>query len=227
MSGAPRRSRPGVGRLRAAAVPVLVLGCVLAAACGTEGEGSGTGEEPRPTRSEAAPAPGATEDEPRSTDPTAPARGGPEEEAPVYPCMGGSVEAGAPLYREHCASCHGPEGDGEGPSAAGLNPKPVHLDDGAYMNRLSNAYLRRITAEGGAAVGKSSMMPGLEATLSEAEIRDVVAFVRSLAEPAYRCPREGPAEAPSVEEPSAEAPEGGAAPASRTPEARKSGRPPG
>ena len=145
------------------------------------------------------------------------------------------MEEGAPLYQEHCARCHGPEGDGEGPSAAALNPKPVHLDDGAYMNPLSNAYLRRITAEGGAAVGKSSMMPAHEGTLSAAEIRDVVAFLRSLAEPSYRCPPASPEPAPPEgarpppDEPATPEAEAGedASPASRTPPARKRGRPPG
>src|SRR5688500_2705959 len=38
----------------------------------------------------------------------------------------GSDETGRPtgLYREHCAHCHGITGDGNGPTAAFLNPYP-------------------------------------------------------------------------------------------------------
>ncbi len=36
---------------------------------------------------------------------------------------------GAALYRETCAGCHGPEGRGDGPAAAGLDPPPVDFTD--------------------------------------------------------------------------------------------------
>lgn len=225
--GAPRRAR----RRRSGRAAALGIACALAAGCGTEGDGPAAPEPPSAARAEPEREAEGGEAPTRASGPDAPARGGPEDEPPPFPCTGGGVEAGAPLYQEHCASCHGPEGDGEGPAAAALNPKPVHLDNGAYMNRLSNEYLRRIIAEGGAAVGKSSMMPGLASTLGPDAIRDVVAFVRSLAEPSYRCPAESPEPTPGEESPSEATPggasEGDGPPAARTPEARKSGRPPG
>lgn len=33
-------------------------------------------------------------------------------------------EKGAQLYTNNCSSCHGPKGDGDGPAAVALNPKP-------------------------------------------------------------------------------------------------------
>jgi len=34
---------------------------------------------------------------------------------------------GAAFYAENCTSCHGAEGRGDGPAAAGLKPKPTDL----------------------------------------------------------------------------------------------------
>jgi hypothetical protein len=35
--------------------------------------------------------------------------------------------AGADLYRRYCASCHGPNGAGDGPASKWLEPRPVDL----------------------------------------------------------------------------------------------------
>jgi mono/diheme cytochrome c family protein len=35
--------------------------------------------------------------------------------------------AGADLYLRYCAACHGPQGRGDGPAAAGLTPPPADL----------------------------------------------------------------------------------------------------
>ena len=46
----------------------------------------------------------------------------------------GSDEDGSPrgLYREHCAHCHGITGDGNGPTAAFLNPYPRDYRPGKF-----------------------------------------------------------------------------------------------
>ena len=39
------------------------------------------------------------------------------------------VKHGAEVYKEYCMQCHGPQGNGDGPGAKGLDPKPVvHTD---------------------------------------------------------------------------------------------------
>jgi len=110
--------------------------------------------------------------------PAAPVAAAPAAAAP-------DAKQGEQLYATYCASCHGPRGDGDGPAAVALDPKPAKHHDGAYMNALSNEHLFKVVKEGGPAVGKSALMAPWGGTLSDAQIWDVVAFVRSLAEPPY------------------------------------------
>jgi mono/diheme cytochrome c family protein len=60
-----------------------------------------------------------------------PARTRRERETPAFPA-GGDQSRGLKLYAEHCASCHGPTGDGDGPGAAGLLPAPANLAEHDY-----------------------------------------------------------------------------------------------
>jgi putative copper export protein/mono/diheme cytochrome c family protein len=46
---------------------------------------------------------------------------------PAVAYSAASVAAGAALYREHCATCHGPRGAGDGPAAPALDPRPPDL----------------------------------------------------------------------------------------------------
>jgi putative copper resistance protein D len=46
---------------------------------------------------------------------------------PAVPYHASSIAAGALAYREHCASCHGPSGAGNGPAGAALSPPPSDL----------------------------------------------------------------------------------------------------
>ncbi|HXK26511.1 MAG TPA: cytochrome c [Myxococcota bacterium] len=100
----------------------------------------------------------------------------------------GDPAKGAPQYAALCASCHGPKGCGDGPLAATLNPKPAKHCDGNVMNPLTDAFLFKTIKEGGASVGKSPMMAPWGGTLSDAQIVDVVAYVRTLADPPYKKP---------------------------------------
>ena len=53
------------------------------------------------------------------------------------------------------------------------------------MNALSNEHLFKVVKYGGASVGKSALMAPWGGTLDDDQIRDVMAFVRSLAVPPY------------------------------------------
>lgn len=117
----------------------------------------------------------------------------PEVPAPVEPPAPAELPVaatpdparGAIHYAALCASCHGPKGDGDGPIAASLDPKPARHADGAYMNALSDEHLFLVIKKGGPAVGKSVLMAPWADTLDDDQIRDVIAYIRSLAEPPY------------------------------------------
>ncbi len=170
---------------------LLLLTVAVGLACG-DGDASDDGTASAPPAAPAA-APRRAIPPPPETAPPAEAAPAPKPSGAVspsspYPCIPGQVEAGRARYQTFCASCHGARGAGDGPAAQGLDPQPARHDDGPYMNALSNEYLRRVIAEGGAAVGKSPLMAPWGQALGEQGVHDVTAFVRSLATPPYACP---------------------------------------
>ena len=142
---------------------MTVAGCLLLVACG--------GDESKSPAGVPSAAPAAATPTPAPAPPA----------AVVTP----DAAKGATLYAANCATCHGPHGDGDGPVAAALTPKPAKHHDGVYMNALTNEHLFKVIKEGGPSVGKSPMMAPWGGMLSDAQIWDVVAFVRSLADPPY------------------------------------------
>jgi len=62
-------------------------------------------------------------------------------------------------FSKLCARCHGPLGKGDGPDAHKLTPRPRNFSDPTWHLAVSDQALDRVIVEGGAAVGKSSLMP--------------------------------------------------------------------
>ena len=88
---------------------------------------------------------------------------------------------GKEIYTKSCATCHGPAGKGDGAAAAALNPKPQDLTNKANMSKLDDAYMSNIIAKGGSAVGKSPLMPPFNGQLKDQDVKNVIAYIRSLA----------------------------------------------
>ena len=95
------------------------------------------------------------------------------------------VPAGQALYARNCAVCHGPEGQGDGPSAAGFATKPANLADGRLMNPLPDEFLLNVILDGGPAEGLSSGMPPFRGLVGEGEARQIIGYVRTLAAPPF------------------------------------------
>ncbi len=91
----------------------------------------------------------------------------------------GDPAKGKEKFELMCASCHGPQGKGDGPAGAALNPKPRNLTDAAYMSTLDDEHIIKVIKEGGASVGKSPLMPPLGGALSDEDVHNIVAFIRS------------------------------------------------
>ena len=86
-----------------------------------------------------------------------------------------SPEAGKKLYLESCQNCHGPTGKGDSEMAAYLTPAPDDLTGKAAQSK-SDAQLRKIIQEG----RPGTAMTGYAASLDEAKIADLLAYIRSL-----------------------------------------------
>ncbi len=63
------------------------------------------------------------------------------------------------LFGTLCATCHGPEGKGDGIGGATLVPKPRNYHDAAWQASVSDAQIATAIVKGGPGVGKSPMMP--------------------------------------------------------------------
>ena len=94
------------------------------------------------------------------------------------------LAAGAALYGEHCATCHGANLEGQAnwnrPGEDGRLPAPPH-DATGHTWHHSDADLFLITKKGLAAIvpDYQSNMPAFEGVLSDAEISDVLEFIKS------------------------------------------------
>jgi mono/diheme cytochrome c family protein len=64
------------------------------------------------------------------------------------------------LFKTRCSVCHGQAGEGDGPGAAALNPKPRAFKDASWQTSVTDEQIGKTIVEGGAATGKSPTMPG-------------------------------------------------------------------
>jgi cytochrome c553 len=102
----------------------------------------------------------------------------------------GDVEAGNAKFQALCTSCHGPEGKGDGPTgkalAAAGQPAPrdfsvgdFKLDTDGDGTPGTDADIKNVITKGAMAYGGSAMMAPV-AGLSDADLDNLVAFIRSL-----------------------------------------------
>jgi len=89
----------------------------------------------------------------------------------------GDPDAGARLYKRYCSGCHGADGRG---GAHTFMPHVQNLTKKDYIELVPDGYLYLVIAEGGEAVGKNSYMPAWGSTLSEQDIKDIIAHIRAL-----------------------------------------------
>jgi len=94
----------------------------------------------------------------------------------------GDAQAGAKLFAQRCARCHGASGKGNGPDLAKLHldSPPDNFTDKEINAELSDYKINKIVTGGGAAVDKSPKMPAFGGKVSPAQIQDLIAFIRTL-----------------------------------------------
>lgn len=100
--------------------------------------------------------------------------------APTPAPLSYELRMGQATFRHHCQTCHGETGAGDGFNAFNLDPHPRDLSDPAFQKRKTDVDLIDTIRRGGAGVGLSALMPPWGRTLSDAQIDEVVLYVRSL-----------------------------------------------
>ncbi len=97
------------------------------------------------------------------------------EGALELPAGGIDITAGATLYEQNCATCHGAAGRGDGPAAKGLSTVPPAIGTAAEMHGVSPALMYRIVSVG----VRGTAMPAWTA-MTPSQRWNVVAYVTSL-----------------------------------------------
>lgn len=80
------------------------------------------------------------------------------------------------MFATYCVVCHGAQADGNGRAAELFTPRPANL----RTSTKSDTYMTSMIRLGGEALGRSSSMPAWGPQLEEAQIADVVSFIRSV-----------------------------------------------
>jgi mono/diheme cytochrome c family protein len=83
-----------------------------------------------------------------------------------------TLRVGRDLYGTHCAGCHGAQGEGNGPAASGLDPRPPNLKAMAKLH--SDGDLAWKIAQGRGA------MPGWKNRLSPKQIWSLVHYLKRM-----------------------------------------------
>ncbi len=85
------------------------------------------------------------------------------------------------IFATRCSTCHGAGGKGDGAAAAALTPKPRDLSSPDWQKSATDEHIEKIIVGGGAAVGKSPMMPPNADLENKPEVvKALTALVRDL-----------------------------------------------
>ena len=86
------------------------------------------------------------------------------------------VEKGKAIYRESCQHCHGFSGKGDGEMAEYLDPHPANLASPSTQTKTDQEWIAVILH------GRpGTAMAGFEGALDDAQVSDLMGYLRSLA----------------------------------------------
>jgi mono/diheme cytochrome c family protein len=83
---------------------------------------------------------------------------------------------GEKIFQTNCQMCHGPQGHGDGPAGASLDPKPKNL--AAFQKTVADDYLFWRVNEG----KPGTSMVAWKGILTEDQIWQIISFIRTLQE---------------------------------------------
>lgn len=83
-------------------------------------------------------------------------------------------------YKLYCSQCHGVKGNGAGINKSDMQVAPRNHTNTAEMAKLKDSDIFNAIAQGGTAVGKSTLMPPWNGLMNDTEIKEMVAYLREL-----------------------------------------------
>ncbi len=81
------------------------------------------------------------------------------------------------MFNIVCATCHGPEGQGDGPAGVALDPRPASFVDPEFWETRDMDRIVQVITNGAASVGGSSLMVAWSASFDEGQIQDFADYV--------------------------------------------------
>ncbi|MEA3290712.1 MAG: cytochrome c [Pseudomonadota bacterium] len=89
-----------------------------------------------------------------------------------------NIVDGQQLYTQHCATCHGTSGIGDGEAGKALNPPPSNIARFAKTTMATDPYLMWTLSEGGAPI--ATAMPAFASVLNGDEIWKIILYLRQM-----------------------------------------------
>lgn len=94
------------------------------------------------------------------------------------------------VFRQRCATCHGPEGRGDGQNAYNLQPPPPDFQQS--LAKLSPEDRRKVVEGGTAALGRSPLCPPWGRSLDPDDVDAVLAWLEVASRPVAPASDEAP-----------------------------------
>jgi mono/diheme cytochrome c family protein len=89
----------------------------------------------------------------------------------LFAGLAGAQSNGEKVYKAKCAGCHGPTGDASTPAAKAMKARDFCSDE---VKKETDAEWTDIITKG------KNKMPAFSGKISDADIKDVVAYIRGL-----------------------------------------------
>lgn len=101
---------------------------------------------------------------------------------PAFASAAPDLAAGKRIYDDVCAACHGPSGRLPDDSPLRATMEPADFSDPLFNSREPAGDWRMVVAHGGHAMGLSAQMPAQGESLTQQDVENVVAYIKTLAD---------------------------------------------
>ncbi|MGB5627216.1 MAG: cytochrome c [Woeseiaceae bacterium] len=101
---------------------------------------------------------------------------------PITAAHSADIRAGRSVYETNCAVCHGQDGkpDANSPVVKGLGVTPADFSDPLFNSREPSGDWEMVIKYGGHAMGLAEQMPAQEGALTDTQIENVAAYIKSM-----------------------------------------------